>query len=621
MTVWRGVGVRSWPSLAVVGPKGNLLLMVSGEGNKEVIDACITAALGFYAPETFRHEPLPMTPEVDKTETTTERPLLYPGKIAADASTGRLYISDSNHNRIVVTDLEGNFVESIGSGRVGLDDGDYAEATFFRLQGLAVDGDVLWVADAENHALRRVDLKAKRVSTVAGGGTQGRDYSGGKAGREQLLSTPWDVAVSGDRVFIAMAGTHQIWVHEKSSGLTRVFSGSGREQNLNSENPLEAAWAQPSGLTIGDGWLFVADSESSSVRGVHLESGHTKTFVGGDDNEPRDLFAFGDVDGVGDAARLQHCLGVQWLEAEGRVLVADTYNHRLKLVDHEKRSVVAFSGSGEAGAADGAGVGVGIADETATGSDPSKGRAQYFEPSGFALHPDGKRVFVADTNNHQVRLLDRANGAVTTLTLRGVPPAKTPHAPRTQRLADLPGATRMRAEPLQLDAEGRGSVRLRVTLPKDHHYTTGAESRWQVFASSGESRHWTVPERQAAGNLTRDVEEFVVSVTADQLPSAKAAPSASEKSPVDSSNVNFEPLTIEVLGYYCKKDGACLVGAMVVEVPIVRGSESSQANTSEADSSVADAAIRTIEYTFPVSMSPQLLVPGGAPTLNLPPAE
>ena len=54
MRMWRQVGVRSWPSLAVVSPKGNLMLLVSGEGNKEVLDACITAALEFYPKELFR---------------------------------------------------------------------------------------------------------------------------------------------------------------------------------------------------------------------------------------------------------------------------------------------------------------------------------------------------------------------------------------------------------------------------------------------------------------------------------------------------------------------------------------------------------------------------------------
>jgi DNA-binding beta-propeller fold protein YncE len=154
-------------------------------------------------------------------------------------------------------------------------------------------------------------------------------------------------------------------------------------------------------LALGDGWLFVADSESSSLRGIQLASGNTRTFVGGNDAEPRDLFAFGDRDGRGDKARLQHPLGVIWLQKQKRVLVADTYNHRLKLVDPATRTVKTFAGSGSAGRKDG------------------KGReAEFYEPSGFALHPDGVHVFVADTNNHAIRKVNVDTAVVTTVDVR-----------------------------------------------------------------------------------------------------------------------------------------------------------------------------------------------------------
>ena len=146
MHMWQRIGVRSWPSMAVVGPKGNLMLMVSGEGNKELIDACITAALALYPKDIFRHDPIPMSPEKDKLR--IDSPLRYPGKLAIDTEGGRLFISDSSHHRIVITDLDGNFIETIGSGRIGLADGGYDEAQFFRLQGLAFHDGNLYVADA-----------------------------------------------------------------------------------------------------------------------------------------------------------------------------------------------------------------------------------------------------------------------------------------------------------------------------------------------------------------------------------------------------------------------------------------------------------------------------------------
>lgn len=532
MAMWRAIGVRSWPTLAVVGPNGHLLLMVSGEGNRLVLDAAIAAALGYFPQEAFRHDPLPIRLERDREKASSSQ-LSYPAKLAVDALGGQLYISDSNNNRIVVTDLEGKFIESIGSGRIGFDDGEYVSATFNRLQGLALDGDQLYVADAENHALRRVDLKKKEVVTLLGNGTQGRDYQGGASGSEQLLSTPWDVVVHDKRVYIAMAGTHQLWVYDIERGIGKNFSGNGSEQNLNHSDPLQAAWSQPSGLTIGDGWLFVADSESSTIRGVELATGATSTFVGGVDAEPRNLFAFGDEDGEGDKARLQHPLGVLWLDAQKSVLVADTYNHRIKLVKHGARTVTTFSGLGERGATDG-----------------SAEEASFSEPAGLALHPDGKRVFVADTNNDRIRLLDLASGAVTTLELVGVQEAAGSVAPRSRRMAELPSTATVRGDSLKLRPGQMGEVTLSLKLPAHHHYTDGAPSGWQLLAQ--QNRTVTFEESKASGQLAKDEETIVIPVEAVGTEATGT-------------------LTVEAMAYFCQDGGQCLLGVVLMEIPVEVG--------------------------------------------------
>ena len=527
MSTWRKIGVRSWPSLALVGPQGNLLLMVSGEGQRDVLDAAIAATLDFYPKESFRHEPVPLA--LETAGASSDAPLRYPGKLAVDAKRGQLFISDSNHNRIVVTDLDGRFVEVIGTGRIGLQDGPYDTARFNRLQGLAVDGDLLWVADAENHALRRVDLLTRTVTTVAGNGVQGRDYEGGRSGVGQLLSTPWDVVVDGEKVFIAMAGTHQIWSHDKSGGATSQYSGSGREQNLNSENRLMAAWAQPSGLTIGAGKLFVADSESSTIRDVDLASGVTSTIVGGQDGQPTNLFAFGDVDGKGDAAKLQHALGVLWVESRKSVLVADTYNHRLKILDPAARSVRQWVGSGKSGLADGAGL-----------------EARFSEPSGLALAPDGRRVFVADTNNHAIRVVDLETLAVRTLKLSGIPGPAPAAVPRSTRLADLPDTPVVKLPGIRIAAAKETELVLAIRLPAKHHYSKGAGSRWQILADPDSPID--VDEKAAQGHL-EDAPEIVTRIRGTRVGAT--------------GNVR-----VEALAYYCEDGKQCKVGAVVFEVPV-----------------------------------------------------
>src|SRR5262249_55318623 len=144
---------------------------------------------------------------------------------------------------------------------------------------------------------------------------------------------------------VAMAGTHQIWVIDRERGLALRYAGSGREARVDGPAD-EAAFAQPSGLARVDDTLYVADSESNIIRAIALPpKNDVRTLAGGD------LFEFGDRDGFGDDVRLQHPLGVAWLD--GRLFIADTYNHRIKVLDPRTRKVTVFAGTGRPGAQDG----------------------------------------------------------------------------------------------------------------------------------------------------------------------------------------------------------------------------------------------------------------------------
>ncbi len=164
----------------------------------------------------------------------------------------------------------------IGSGEEGFVDGEYDKAQFNRPQGMCLDGDTLYVADTENHAIRAVDLKEAQVTTIAGIGTQARSMSApGASGPAKTtpLVSPWDVIqLPGDKsLYIAMAGPHQIWKLDPSRETISVFAGSGVE-NITDGTAVSANFAQPSGLATDGENLFVADSEVSGVRvitGIH----------------------------------------------------------------------------------------------------------------------------------------------------------------------------------------------------------------------------------------------------------------------------------------------------------------------------------------------------------------
>ena len=107
--------------------------------------------------------------------------------------------------------------------------------------------------------------------------------------------------------------------------------------------------------------MYVADAESNIIRAIDLPpANRVRTLAGGD------LFEFGDVDGKGDAVRLQHPLGLAM--HDGRVVIADTYNHKIKLLDPATGKVWTLAGTGTPGHADG------------------KGRkAQFYEPGGVSV--------------------------------------------------------------------------------------------------------------------------------------------------------------------------------------------------------------------------------------------
>ena len=373
--IWKRYGVQFWPTRVIVDPAGNLVGTAMGEGNLEgFVNAIRTVVRVFDERGEIDRAPLPLDLERARH---ADRPLLYPGKVLADGGTNRLFIADSNHNRIVVTSLGGKVLETVGSGLQGDGDGIFSQARFYRPQGLALDDDLLYVADTENHQVRAIDFRARAVHTID----------------VPRLNSPWDLALKTGILMVAMAGAHQIWVIDLLHDQAYPYAGTGEERRRDGAVG-EAAFAQPSGLAIKDDTLFVADAESNTVRVVTLPPANAVSTLSGGD-----LFDFGDRDGTGEAARLQHPLGIA--VHEGRVLVADTYNHKIKMLDPASGRVTTIAGTGQPGHADGA-----------------ASRARFYEPGGISVA--GQVVYVADTNNHAIRTIDLQSSTVSTLTFQGL---------------------------------------------------------------------------------------------------------------------------------------------------------------------------------------------------------
>jgi thiol-disulfide isomerase/thioredoxin len=387
--IWRKYGVNSWPTLVLIDPEGNFVTWGAGEGLYDAVDKEIAKLVKKYRDKKMLNEK-PIKFALAKNSENGQSPLFFPGKVLADEASNRLFIADSTHHRIVITDLAGKKIAIAGSGIEGFKSGSFDEARFSDPQGMALVGDMLYVADRKNHSIRELDLKKQTVKTVAGTGKQnrtGRFESG--AGLKIGLNSPWDLLAYGNKLFIAMAGHHQIWTFDLKKQTVHPYAGSGNE-NIEDGTLAQAAFAQPSGLATDGKALYVADSETSSIRALPLGGvGMVKTIVG------KGLFEFGDVDGFGPKVRLQHALGVT--VRDGKLYVADTYNSKIKILDPATRECRTFVG------------------EPGTGWLTS---STFNEPGGLSFA--GDKLFVADTNGHRIRVVDMKTREVTTLQLQGV---------------------------------------------------------------------------------------------------------------------------------------------------------------------------------------------------------
>lgn len=525
--VWQSYGVRAWPTQVLIDPAGYVIGTISGEGNYDLIDQVVAKVVDeFRKRGELNEEPLNLTLERAKVG---DLPLAFPGKILADQKNDRLFIADSNHNRIVVTKLDGSLIETIGTGAAGAADGAFDKASFYRPQGMALDGDGLYVADTENHLIRRVDLKAKVVETVAGTGQQARDYFRAGPARTIDLSSPWDLQLVGRQLYITMAGMHQIWKLDLLRHEVSTFAGSGREARQ--DGPLlEAGFAQPSGIASDGKKLYVADSESNIIRAINIASGDVETLVGGD------LFDFGDVDGSGDDVRLQHPLGV--IAIDGEVLIADTYNHKIKELDPEARTVKTLLGTGKPGQSDGA--------------VPS-----FYEPGGLSV-ANGK-LYVADTNNHAVRLVDLRTKQTSTLNIKGLqPPASGAIATLTESESG-PNAEELKLAPQILRAGSDGEVVAQVELPPGYHLNPAAPQRYRVSVESGPHQLGLLSETE----LGTSGHDKVVSRSLKnlQLPL---------RIPIRTFETGKAELRLQLTLFYCREDntGTCRIKTLVWRVPV-----------------------------------------------------
>jgi len=450
--VWDQYAIRGWPTAVLVDARGYAVAWFRGEPELGKLTAWVQAALD----DGRARGVLAAGPaEFQRPGPGETGPLAFPGKVLA-LSGGGLAVADSGHHRLLLLDAAGKLVRAVGSGLEGFSDGPADVASFRSPQGLAERDGALYVADTGNHAVRSVDLLSGRVETLAGTGRKGEGAIQPAAdARTVSLRSPWDLTFLGDTLWIAMAGSHQLWRLDVRSGALSAGAGSGRE-GLDDGPLAEATFAQPSGLATDGHVIYVADSEASAIRRVDPAAGTVRTLAG------EGLFDAGLRDGPLARARFQHPQGLAL--DRGVLWVSDTFNgavRRISLPDGQVSTV-------------------------------ARGLAQ---PGGLTV--TAGRLVVADTDHHRLVTPTPGTGAVAPVPLTGV-------APPSVRGVERP-VLATRALPLQhLEdapvASGGGELVLEVRLPEGHTFTAGAPQRVELTV---DGRAAPVKLAEAAGGTLR----------------------------------------------------------------------------------------------------------------------
>ncbi|MEM3007808.1 MAG: thioredoxin-like domain-containing protein [Candidatus Nitrosotenuis sp.] len=389
MRIWSSFGVNAWPTIIIIDPSGNIVYKQSGEGQREAIEDVIEVLLQRHTEKgTLTKEPL----KIRNTTPKNSHTLSFPGKLAISKD-GILAVSDSNHNRIIIADMAGKILHIVGSSQAGLLDGSFELCRFSRPQGVAWMDKWLYVADTENHAIRVIDFDKKSVNTVAGTGRQGTWISAGGRGTEVSLSSPWDIAYSDNLVYIAMAGNHQIWVYDTQTKMIVPSAGTGHE-NIIDGPARQAQLAQPSGLSIFGSTLYFADSETSAIRKLDLLEKQVTTIVG------HCLFEFGHKDGTTDEALFQHPLGL--CATKDTIFVADTYNSAIRVINQKNNTVYTLIGKEN--------------NMACLPDNPHCEILGLYEPADVKFYND--KLYIADTNNHLIRVFDLKTNRLQTLDLK-----------------------------------------------------------------------------------------------------------------------------------------------------------------------------------------------------------
>ena len=365
-TLWQHYDVQAWPTVVLIDGDGMVCGRVVGDGPLRELDAQVADLVRALVPRSINPEPIELRRSGEP-----PLPLRFPMGLALAGN--YLYVADSAHHRVLECDPSGRILRQFGSGGLGFIDGPMELAAFNQPQGIAVERDLLYVADAGNHAVRRVQLRSGDIDTVVGAGRPGTPADGTVVNpRDTVMDRPVDVALAAGCLYVASSGDNRVWAYGLGDHSLRCLAGSGRLEVTDGLGA-DAAFAGPAGLAAVQQTVYVADAAGSAIRSVNARSGQVQTVIG------RDTWEFGREDGRRTEARLQQPQAIALDPDSPRLWIADSGNDLLRCLR---------LGGGEV--------------STFPLPRPLHG------PAGLAV--GGGVVWIADTDAHAVLRLDVSTG-------------------------------------------------------------------------------------------------------------------------------------------------------------------------------------------------------------------
>jgi sugar lactone lactonase YvrE len=245
---------------------------------------------------------------------------------------GNMYLVEMKNHVVRRVDARSRTISTIaGTGQPGFsgDGGPARAAQLNNPHSIALDGGSgLYVADIGNHRIRRVDLQAGTIESIAGNGQRQLPIDGQPARGHPMLG-PRALFVEQQSLWIALREGHSIWRMDLDDGRLHHVAGTGRRgYSGDGAKANEATFDGPKGIAIGPhGHIYVADTENHAIRRIDRPTGIIATIAGGGPERRG-----GDGDGqLATAARLDRPHGI-CVGREGAVYVGDTLNHRVRRV-------------------------------------------------------------------------------------------------------------------------------------------------------------------------------------------------------------------------------------------------------------------------------------------------